>query len=63
MRSCGCADCVIEGGDSARRVRWHSGEILFDEQATRIESRAALDSCTPRGRLGTAIVVPTSRRK
>jgi hypothetical protein len=37
MRSFGCADCVIGGGDSARRVRWHSGEILFDEQATRIE--------------------------
>lgn len=63
MRSYGCADCVIEGSDSARHVRWHSGEILFDERALRIESHSALGGCMRRGKLVIAIDMPTSRRR
>jgi hypothetical protein len=63
MRSCGCAGDVIGVVDSARPARWSSGAILFAEQGLRTESHGALGGCRPRGKLATAIDMPTSRRR
>jgi len=61
--SCGCADAVIGAGDSALLARSRNGVILFDERARRIKWHGALGGCTPRGRLGIAIDMPSSRRR
>jgi hypothetical protein len=63
MRSCGCAGDVIGVVDSARLARWSSAAILFDEQGLRTESHGALGGCTPRGKLGIGIDMPTSQRR
>jgi hypothetical protein len=62
-RSCAFASDVIEVGGSARCAQWRSDAILFDGRAPHIESHRALGGCTPRGKLGTAIDNPTSRRR
>jgi hypothetical protein len=63
MRSCGCAGDVIGVVDSARRARWSSAAILFDERGLRTESRRARAGCTPHVKLAIAIDMPTSQRR